>query len=164
MKSKSALKYGVAFASFLVAPLAMAESGTYETITSLVHAYTSIDHNGDTVTGGSSRGTSTVTTSSGGLFSAGASSAFECVVFARKSSGGMDLEAPCASTDSSGDKIYSVAKRKAGEVSEGGGGAGTSAIVGGTGRYAGMNGNCNYTVSFLPNNRLVSISKCRWQK
>ena len=80
------------------------------------------------------------------------------------SAAGLDLEAPCTSTDSSGDKIFSVSKRKVGDVIPGGGGTGKSEMQGGTGKYAGITGSCTYKVDMLSANRLVSISKCQWQK
>ena len=77
---------------------------------------------------------------------------------------GLDLEAPCTSTDSSGDKIFSVSKRKIGEAIPAGGGTGKSETQGGTGKYAGITGSCTYKVETLSANRIVSISKCQWQK
>jgi len=160
-----AIKGGIGAAALLVcAAAAYADSGTYESIVSLVPQYKSMEHGDGTVTGGSSAGTSTILKSSGAPFTEGASSAFECVIFAKKTAAGMDLEAPCASTDASGDKVFSVARRKVGDVSEGGGGQGTTQITGGTGRYAGLTGSCSYRVDYLPGNRLVSMSKCRWQR
>ena len=160
----NAIRSGIAAAALLVCAPAHADSGTYESIVSLVHQYRSMEHADGTVTGGGSNGTSTVVKSSGALFAEGTSSAFECVILAKKSAGGMELEAPCTSTDASGEKVFSVAKRRVGEVSEGGGGQGSSTIVGGTGRYAGITGSCTYRVDFLSGNRLVSVSKCRWQR
>ncbi len=141
-----------------------ADSGTYEAVASLVPQYKSMQHGDGTVTGGSSAGTSTIVKSSGAPFTEGASSSFECVVLAKKTAAGMDLEAPCASTDASGDKVFSVARRKEGDLSEGGGGQGSSQITGGTGRYAGLTGSCTFRVDYLAGNRLVSLSKCRWQR
>ena len=46
----------------------------------------------------------------------------------------MDLEGPGVTTDSSGDKWFWVARRKAGDQEAGGGGAGRQEIVSGTGR------------------------------
>jgi hypothetical protein len=160
----NAIRSGIAAATLLACPAVHADSGTYESVVSLVYQYKSMEHADGTVTGGGSAGTSTIVKSSGPLFAEGGSSAFECVVFARKSAAGMDLEAPCTSTDASGEKVFSVAKRRVGEVSEGGGGQGSSTIVGGTGRYAGITGSCTYRVDFLSANRLVSTSKCRWQR
>ena len=114
-----------------------ADSGTYEAVASLVPQYKSMQHGDGTVTGGSSAGTSTIVKSSGAPFTEGASSSFECVVLAKKSAAGMDLEAPCASTDASGDKVFSVARRKEGDLSEGGRRAGVQPD---NGRYRALRG------------------------
>jgi len=140
-----------------------ADSGTYVQVISLVTNYTKSERGAETVTGGSSSGTVTTTQSSGGPFIEGSSGLFECIVFARKSAAGMDLEAPCTSTDPSGDKVFSVAKRRSGDVSSGSA-EGRSELLGGTGKYSGLTGSCTYRVDFLPGNRLVTISKCQWQK
>jgi hypothetical protein len=139
------------------------ETGTYVQVTSLLTNYTKSERGAETVTGGSSSGTVTTVQSSGGPFIEGSSGLFECILFAKKSAAGMDLEAPCTSTDASGDKIFSVAKRRSGDVNSGSG-EGRSELLGGTGKYSGLTGSCTYKVDFLPGNRLVSISKCQWQK
>jgi hypothetical protein len=161
---RTVVQCSMAVAAILSSTAALADNGTYESVISLVPQYKSMEHGDGTVTGGSSAGTSTIVKSSGEPFAEGVSSAFECVVFARKTAAGMDLEAPCVSTDASGDKMFSVARRKVGDVAEGGGGQGTSQIVGGTGRYAGLTGSCSYRADYLPGNRIVSTSKCRWQR
>src|SRR3954469_624436 len=143
------LNYGLAVAAMLVAQCAMAESGNYESVVSLTTEYTKSERGDETITGGSSTGTSTITKSSGGPFVEGASSLFGCILFARKSAAGLDLEAPCTTTDSSGDKSFSLAKRKAGEAMPTGGGTGKSELQGGTGKYAGITGSCTYRVDAL---------------
>jgi hypothetical protein len=158
------LKFGVALAALFAAQSAIAESGTYESVVSLTTDYVRSEHGDETVTGGSSNGTSTIIKSSGGPFAEGSSSLFGCIVYAKKTAAGMDLEAPCTSTDSSGDKIFSVARRKVGDVTPGGGGTGKSETQGGTGKFAGLTGSCTYKVDILSANRLVTISKCQWQR
>jgi hypothetical protein len=140
-----------------------AETGTYVQVVSLLTNYTKSERGAETVTGGSSSGTVTTTQSSGGPFIEGSSGLFECILFAKRSAAGMDLEAPCTSTDTSGDKVFSVAKRRSGDVNSGSG-EGRSELLGGTGKYSGLTGSCTYRVDFLPANRLVTISKCQWQK
>jgi len=144
--------------------VALADSGTYESVISLVTSYTTSESADATITGGSSSGTQTITKSSGGPFVEGSSGLYGCIIYAKKTSAGMELEAPCQGTDSSGDKMFATARRKVGDVNPGGGGTGRSEIQGGTGRYAGMTGSCTYKVDYLTGNRLVSVSKCQWQK
>ena len=156
---------GVGATTLLAAEVTLAgESGSYEQVVSLLTNYTKSERGAETVIGGSSSGTVTTTRSSGGLFVEGSNGTFDCIIFAKKTSAGMDLEAPCTSTDASGDKQLSVARRRQGDVSAGGGGEGRSELVGGTGKYQGITGSCTYKVDYLPGNRLVSISKCQWQK
>ncbi|MEK6209277.1 MAG: hypothetical protein AABM64_02725 [Pseudomonadota bacterium] len=144
---------------------ALAESGTYESINSFVSSYASFEHaDQTTIIGGPANGVATIFDSSGGPFVKGVSNVIECITFAKKSTAGMDLEAPCTIIDSSGDKNFIVYRRKAGDVSAGGGGQGTIQILGGTGKFAGATGSCTYTVAFFPGNRGVTTQKCRWQK
>ena len=56
-----------------------------------------------------------------------------------------------------------MAERRQGDV-ETGGGQGNQRIVGGTGKCTGITGNCPYTTSYLPDNRLVSRATCTWQR
>lgn len=165
MERTEKIIYVSAIAACFAAPeISMAESGTYESVTSLVTNYIKSERGDETIVGGSSSGTTTFTKSSGGAFSEGSSSLFECIIFARRSSSGMDLEAPCTQTDPSGDKLFSLAKRKKGDVTAGTSAEGTSELTGGTGKFAGLTGKCTYKVDYLTGNRLVSIAKCQWQK
>jgi hypothetical protein len=120
------------------------ESGSFSAVMGFNVDYTKIEFAGGNVTGGALRGPSTITKSSGGPFVEGESGTRVCVVFAKETSAGVQLEAPCVLTDKSGDKLYMLAIRGVGDVSAGGGGAGTQQIMGGTGKYAGMSGSCNH--------------------
>ena len=140
------------------------ESGSFELLETHVHDYTTLEHAGQTITGGSLRGTGTIIESSGGLFANGENYTMTCVVYARKSETGIDLEVPCVMVDSTGDELYLLAERRAGDLEAGGGGHGSQQIVGGTGAYAGVIGDCPYTTSYLPENWLVSRGICTWQR
>jgi len=165
MKTTEKIVFVSAVFACLIAPkVSMADTGTYESVTSLVTNYVKSERGDETVTGGSSSGTTTFTKSSGGIFAEGSSSLFECIIFAKRSASGMDLEAPCTQTDSSGDKLFSLAKRRTGDVTAGTSAEGTSELTGGTGKFAGLTGKCKYKVDYLSGNRLVSIAKCQWQK
>ena len=156
----------LAFASSVacVAPLAAGESGEFAFLESVVHDYTVLEHAGQTITGGPLEGTGVVVESSGAPFAEGASYRATCLVHAKKSDAGIDLEAACTFTDADGDSWYAMAGRRAGDVEAGGGGQGNQRIVGGTGKYAGVAGNCPYTTGYLPDNWLVSTSACEWRK
>ena len=141
-----------------------ADSGTAEYVASFVVNYAKSEFGDTTLSAGGSSGTITITKSTGGPFVDGTSGLIECIVFAKKSPSGLDLEADCTSTFSPGDRLLWVSKRRSGDVSTGVAGEGTSQIVGGTGRFSGMSGQCSYKLDPLGSNRVVSISKCQWQK
>lgn len=75
-----------------------------------------------------------------------------------------DIRAACTLTDASGDSWFSLAKRSVGDIEEGGAGAGQWELMGGTGKYAGLSGNCPYDVEYLLGNHLVSTAECTWQR
>lgn len=97
-------------------PAAAGESGRFELHESYVHDYTTMQHAGVAITGGALRGTGVIVRSSGGPFPEGGSYGITCLVYAKKSKKGMDLEAPCTLTDSSGDMLHLMAIRRAGDV------------------------------------------------
>ena len=140
------------------------ESGTLRIIRTYVQDYTTIDHAGGSVTGGPLEGTVTVLESSGGPFVAGAHQRITCVVYAKSTQAGIDLDAPCTMTAASGDTWYTHSKRRAGDVETGGGGPGTMEILGGTGVYEGIGGTCTYDVGYLPDNWVSMIADCTWQR
>jgi len=140
-----------------------AESGTYQSVNSFVYDFTRFDFANQTIISGPLHGANTITKSSGDPFVVGESAVIVCVVYGKKSDAGMDLEAPCTSTDASGDKWFSLSKRNVGDTDSGGGGDGRSQILGGTGKYAGITGSCTYTADYLSDNRLVAVNTCEWQ-
>ena len=140
------------------------ERGTFTVISSMTTDYTTIAHAGGTIIGGASEGTSTTIESSGGPFVEGGHSHTTCVVYGKRSAAGTELEAACTSTTPAGDELYSISKRSAGDVAEGGGGAGELMLTGGTGNNSGVTGTCAYEVDYLANNRYVSRAECAWQR
>ena len=149
---------------YAVQPVAAEESGTFTVLSSMTSEYTTIAHAGGTVIGGASRGTSTTLQSSGGPFVEGAHSETTCVVFGKRSDAGMALEAACTLTTPAADALYAVSSRSAGDVAEGGGGAGDLVLAGGTGAFSGVTGSCTYDVDYLANNRFVSRMECAWRR
>ena len=148
--------------AFQVRGAAADGDGSFTSIASLVHDYTSIPHSDGTVVGGTSQGTSTVIESSGGPFVAGEHSQVTCVVLAWRSDAGLDLEAPCTMTAAEGDELYLVSRRRAGDVEEGTSGGGSIELMGGTGMFAGVTGACAYETDYLANDRLVTWMDCDW--
>ena len=140
------------------------EGGSFRIIRTFLQDYTTIEHGDVRYTGGPSEGSITVLESSGGPFVAGTHQRITCVVFARSTEAGIDLDAPCTVTAPSGDTWYSHSKRRSGNVETGGGGPGTLEILGGTGVYAGIGGSCTYEVGYLPDNWVATLADCTWQR
>ena len=126
--------------------------------------HVTFDHAGQTVTGGTLRGTTTVTGSTGGLFVEGESHLVVCVFYGTTTDAGVDLEAPCTNTDPSGDTWFWMARRAAGDTEVGGGGEGRRALLGGTGKYVGVSGTCRYSTRYLAEDRIVSMTRCQWRE
>ena len=133
-------------------------------LTSVVHDYTTIDHAGAKITGGSLKGTTTVVWSSGGAFAEGATFLAACVAYATISEAETDIRGACSLTDGSGDSWFVLAKRSIGVVEVGGGGAGRRELVGGIGKYVDIGGSCSYETEYLPDNFLVSSADCTWRR
>lgn len=140
------------------------ESGRFTALASLVADYTMIEHPGGTIVGGTSAGTNTILEGSGGPFAAGEHSHVTCVVYGKRSTAGLALEAPCTSTTAAGDRLYSISKRSAGGVEAGAGGAGSLELLGGTGKFAGVTGACTYQTDYLAEGRVVTMSDCKWRR
>ena len=116
------------------------------------------------VTGGTVEGTSTIIESSGDPFVEGAVSKVICAVMVRSSESGVDLETPCTITDDDGDHMYIIAKRRSGTIKSGGGGVGRFEILGGTGKFANVRGNCPYETKYLKDSlHIVTRTECTWQ-
>ena len=140
------------------------KSGTYEFVLSAVTDFSAVKQLDHVVRAGTLDGTVTIIKSSGGPFEVGSSSTLSGLLYLKKSAAGIDLESPGAITDFSGDTWYSVARRSVGDQAVGGGGAGLQEISGGTGKYEGITGTCEYLVDYLPDSRLVTRSNCQWQR
>ena len=140
------------------------EGGTFSIIRSYVSDYATLEHAAGTVTAGTLEGTATIHASSGEPFSHGEHGLIECVVYAKSTTEGVSLEAPCTTTDGSGDRWYTLSHRSEGDIAAGGGGEGRWTLMGGTGKYAGVTGSCTYETSYLPRERVVSEGECVWER
>ena len=159
-------RLGCAAALFLgVAEFASAsESGTFSALMSSTYEFTTVEVAGTHVTAGSVHGIFTVTASSGAPFATGQHSAAVCVAYVKQSATGVDLEAPCVITDPSGDALHLVLRRTEGTVGIGGGGEGSSQVLGGTGAYSGMVGTCSYEATYIGDRHVVGPADCEWQR
>jgi len=150
--------------AFLLAvpQVVLADSGTFEAISSFTTHYITFEHGDETIVGGPIEGTRTISSSSGGSFTPGDSSIAECLVFVRKSVKGIDNESACTYTDGPQDKMFTLSRRRAGDMNTGG--EGKTEIQGGTGKYKGITGSCTYRATYLPGNRGTTFAKCQWQR
>lgn len=144
--------------------LAAGENGTFSVIRSYTRDYATLEHAVGTVSAGTLEGTATILASSGEPFTEGEHNLITCIVYAKSTAEGIDLEAPCTTTAASGDRWYTLSHRSGGDVSEGGGGEGLWELMGGTGKYAGVTGSCTYEVSYLAENQAVTEAKCDWRR
>lgn len=147
---------------FAMPQVTFAESGTYEQVGSFTSRFITFEHGEETIIGGPIEGARIISASSGGPFTVGESSTIQCLVVVKKTARGIDNESPCTVTDSSQDKLFTVARRRAGDMDTGG--QGKQEILGGTGKYAGITGSCTYRTTYLPGNWATSMAKCEWQR
>jgi hypothetical protein len=141
-----------------------ADSGTFDFLLSAVSIPTSVQMGDTTVTARSGSGTITFIRSSGGPFVEGASGTGQYASFSKKSPSGFELEADGVATFSSDDTLLLLFKRRTGDLAAGTSGEGTLHLPGGTGRFAGINGQCKYKVENLSGNWNVTIGKCQWNR
>jgi len=83
-----------------------------------------------------------------------------CVLKSVRVNDTTDIQANCTVTDKDGDAIFAVSERKQGDINAGAGGKGKTRYVGGTGKYKGISGGCEYQTKYLPDNWLSVESEC----
>ena len=145
---------------------AFSEEGSYEYSNIGSHNLAKVNTLDGTVTGGKLEGISIVMKSKGNLYQVGQNSETTCIILSKKEkiSKNSELEAFCESTDlETGDKTFAYNIRKEGTADTGSKGKGKQTIIGGTGKYKGISGECNYTVKYLPNNKLATVGTCDYK-
>jgi len=143
--------------SYAVVSIAQAET-TYKTSGTLKTELQIMDWNGGKVTMGTLKGVVITSNSSDpALNGEGIQSCFLRVVRVKESS---DVTAHCTLTDKDGDISYFSAERKQGDVSTGSGGRGKTTLFGGTGKYYGKTGSCEYTAKYLKDGWQTTDSSC----
>ena len=145
---------------------AFSEEGSYEYSYVGSHNLAKVNTLDGTITGGKLEGISIIMKSKGNLYQVGQNSENTCIILSKKGtkSKNSELEAFCESTDlETGDKTFAYNIRKEGTADSGSKGRGKQTIVGGTGKYKGISGECNYTVKYLPNNKLTTVGKCDYK-
>lgn len=141
------------------------ESGSVRLLQTYVSDLTTFTHAGGEVTNGTLAGTNTILESSGPPFVQDQAGLAKCFLRARSVQGSsVSLEATCTMTDPDGDELYLFALREQGDTDAGGGGVGVASIEGGTGKYSGLAGECNYDTKYLPDDLVVTIGTCNWER
>ena len=146
----------------LVSAPCHAESGTVDIVLAAVSNVYAVQMADTTVTARGGNGTVTFVRSSGAPFVEGASATVQYASFSKKTPSGFELEADGVATFSSEDTLLLLFKRQSGDLAAGTSGEGTLHLTGGSGRFAGVNGQCTYKVDNLPGNWNVTIAKCEW--
>lgn len=144
--------------------LAAGESGTFSVLRSYVRDYATLEHATGTISTGALEGTVTTQASSGEPFTQGEHSLIKCLFYATSTTEGVSLEAPCTTTDRSGDLWFTLSRRSTGDTATGGGGEGHWELMGGTGKYTGVTGTCSYKTFYLTQDRVVTEGKCAWER
>ncbi len=83
---------------------------------------------------------------------------YECAGMIDSGSDGMDLTLSCATTDPSGDMVYSEVTR--GKDSDMPLGQGVYSYTGGTGAWSGFTADCTYAVHPMPGGQGVEFGQC----
>ena len=144
--------------------LAADEGGTFSVLRSYVREHATLEHATGTISAGTLEGTVSTQASSGEPFTQGEHSLIRCVFYAKSTAEGVSLEAPCTTTDGSGERWYTLSRRNAGDTATGGGGEGRWELMGGTGKYVGVAGTCSYKTSYLTQDRVVTEGECTWKR
>ena len=160
------LKLSLTTLFFIFILNAFSEEGSYEYSYVGSHNLAKVNTLNATITGGKLEGISIIIKSKGDLYQVGQNSENTCIILSKKEkmSKNSELEAFCESIDlETGDKTFAYNIRKEGTADTGSKGRGKQTIIGGTGKYKGISGECNYTVKYLPNNKLATVGTCDYK-
>lgn len=144
-------------ASLLFAGAAVAET-TYKSHAALKTDLQSVDWNGGKISVGSLKGVVKIYGSSSSKMPNG-DQIQDCLMRVAKMANGTEILTNCSVTDKDGDILHSISERKQGDLSTGG--KGKTRYVGGTGKYQGASGGCEYTANYLPGGWLSVDSDCK---
>ena len=131
---------------------------TYKSFATVKTDLQTMDWNGGKVTMGSLKGV--VITSNSSDPALNGESIQSCYLRVIKIRDSSDVSAQCTLTDKDGDIMFITAERKQGDASAGSGGRGKSTLVGGTGKYYGKTGSCEYTAKYLKDGWQTTDSSC----
>ena len=137
-----------------------AENGTVDLILTTTAKVFAVEMGESTVTASGGNGTLKITRSSGRSFVEGASATVQYVSFSKTQPSGLELEADGVATFSPEDTLLLLFQR--GSDDPGTSGEGNIKFTGGTGRFAGISGQCRYKMDHSPDDKDVTVAKCQW--
>ena len=143
-----------------------AESGTFSSSAVCEYDKSAINTNNKMVISLYFECISTVTKSDNDLFTVNENSYGNLMANIIRTSKSMDLTGygTITSATNSNDKMFAENIRKVGDIKTGTGGKGKSKIVGGTGKYFGITGECTYIVSYHSDDKMSSVQECTYKK
>jgi hypothetical protein len=144
---------------FLMSAPSHAESGTVDIVLAVKSNVYAVEMGDTTVTAMGGNGTVTFIHSSGRPFVEGAVATVQFAGFSKKTPSGLDLEADAVATFSSEDTLLLLFERRSGDP--GASDEGTLHLTGGSGRFAGVDGQCKYKADDPPGHWTV-VARCQW--
>jgi len=137
-----------------------AESGTVDLVLTTTAKTFVVEMGESTVTASGGNGSLKITRSSGRSFVEGASATVQYVSFSKTQPSGLELEADAIATFSEEDTLLLLFQRRSDDP--GTSGEGNMQFIGGTGRFAGVSGQCRYKMDKVPGNANVTVARCQW--
>ncbi len=148
-----------------VRPALGADAGTFRMSIVLTFDYARVRQSDGTVFGGGTTGSGVILDSTGGPFTKDARSDVTCVVHGKRTAARLDLKTFCALKVGEGDdEFYVSGGRTAGSMTAGGGGKGRLVMEGGTGKFSGVRGTCEYETTYTSDNRSSTATACSWER
>lgn len=132
----------------LVSLQGQAASGTVDIIISARSNAYPVEMGETTITASGGSGTLTFARSTGRPFVEGAGATVQFASFSKRTPSGLELQADGVATFSADDSLLLLLERHAGDP--GAAGEGTLRLMGGTGRFVGVSGDCKYRMDDSP--------------
>jgi hypothetical protein len=144
----------------LAAAPSHAASGTVDLVISTTSRAYVVQMGESTVTASEGSGKLTFVNSTGNSFPEGANATVKIIGFSKTQPSGLELEADGVATFNEEDTLLLLFQRRAEDL--GTSGEGNLELAGGTGRYAGVGGQCRYKTDPQSDEASVTIAKCQW--
>ena len=149
----------------ILQPALGAESGVFRMSIDSTYNYATVRQSDGTVFGGGMTGSGVILDSTGDPFTKDARSDVTCVVHGKKTAARFDLKTSCAlKVGEGGDEFYVSGGRTMGSMTAGGGGTGRLIMDGGTGKFSGVRGTCDYETTYHRDNTSSTAAACSWER